>query len=128
MFRSCAIALIFAASFAAEAQQTGASIATIESLIRSQQYEAALHGIKSGLSEKPSDFRLWTLEGIVLSIQNKNDEALTAFDKALHYSPGYPAALRGKVEILYQSQDKRAIPLLEAIVKGAIEVMVGKAK
>jgi tetratricopeptide (TPR) repeat protein len=118
MFRSCAIALIFSASFAADSQQIGASISTIESLIRSQQYEAALHGIKSGLSEKPSDFRLWTLEGIILSIQHKNDEALAAFDKALHYSPGYPAALRGEVEIFYQSQDKRAIPLLEEIVKG----------
>jgi tetratricopeptide (TPR) repeat protein len=117
MFRSCAIVLIFAVSFAADAQQTGASVATIESLVRSQQYEAALRAIKSGLSEKPSDFRLWTLEGIVLSIQHRTDEALTAFDRGLHYSPGYPAALKGKVEILYQSEDKRAIPLLEEIVK-----------
>src|ERR1700744_2764574 len=102
---------------AMDAQQTGASIATIESLIRSQPYEAALRAIRSGLGAKPSDFRLWTLQGIVLSIQRKDDEALVAFDKALHYSPRYPAALRGEVAILYQSQDKRAVPLLEEIVK-----------
>jgi tetratricopeptide (TPR) repeat protein len=117
MYRACALAFIFTASFAAHAQQTGPSITSIESLIRSKQYGEALQTIKSGLHEKPSDFRLWTLKGIVLSIQNEPADALTAFDEALRYSPGYPAALRGKVEILYQSEDERAIPLLAEIVK-----------
>jgi tetratricopeptide (TPR) repeat protein len=117
IFRNCTIACVLAASFAACPQQSGPSIAGIESLIRSKQYVEALRTIDSGLHEKPSDFRLWTLKGIVLSIQNETADALKAFDEALRYSPGYPAALRGKVEILYQSQDERAIPLLEEIVK-----------
>ena len=99
IFRNCTIACVLAASFAACPQQSGPSIAGIESLIRSKQYVEALRTIDSGLHEKPSDFRLWTLKGIVLSIQNRTADALKAFDEALRYSPGYPAALRGKVAI-----------------------------
>jgi tetratricopeptide (TPR) repeat protein len=98
-------------------QTAGTSISSIESLIRSHEYEQALKLTRSSLHEHPADFRLWTVEGILLSIQNKPTDALAAFDKALQLSPNNPAALRGKVQILYQSQDKRAIPLLEQILK-----------
>jgi tetratricopeptide (TPR) repeat protein len=111
------ILLVLGASLVAHGQQTKTSISSIESLIRSHEYDQALQLAHSSLRETPKDFRLWTLEGIVLSIQGKSHDALTAFDKALSLSPGYPAALRGKVEILYQSSDKRAIPLLETILK-----------
>jgi tetratricopeptide (TPR) repeat protein len=69
------------------------------------------------LRETPRDARLWTLEGIVFAMQGSNPDALAAFDKALHLSPDNPAALRGEVQILYPSGDKRAIPLLEKILK-----------
>jgi tetratricopeptide (TPR) repeat protein len=118
MFRaSRAMSFLLGASFVAGGQQAKSPVASIESLIRSQHYDQALQLTRSGLRATPKDFRLWTLEGIVYSIKGSNHEALTAFDKALSFSPGYPAALRGEVQILYQTQDKRAVPLLEKILK-----------
>jgi tetratricopeptide (TPR) repeat protein len=99
------------------AQQTGSSLAPIESQIRSHHYDQALQLTKSGLNESPKDFKLWTLEGIILSLQDNPPDALTAFDKALALSPNYAPALRGEVELLYASGNKRAIPLLERILK-----------
>lgn len=104
------------ASLAAQAQGNKASVASVEALIRSHEYSLALDTAKSALHENPRDFRLWTLEGIVLSIQGDKPSALTAFEKALNFSPNYSPALKGKVEILYEAQDKRAIPALEAIL------------
>jgi len=103
-------------SFVALGQESKPSIASIESLIRSQQYSQALDATRSALRESPKDPRLWTLKGIVVSIQGDKQAALAAFDKALVFSPKYPAALKGKAEILYESQDKRAIPALKEIL------------
>jgi tetratricopeptide (TPR) repeat protein len=103
-------------SFAAQGQESKPSIASIESLIRAQQYSQALDATQSALHESPRDFKLWTLEGLVLSIQSNKQAALTAFEKALSFSPKYPAALKGKAEILYEAQDKRAIPVLKEIL------------
>jgi len=113
----CVALVILCTAIAAHAQQTGASVDSIEALIRSQHYDAALQATKSALDATPKDFRLWTLQGIVYSIQGNNHDALNAFDKALSLSPNYGAALKGEVQLLYQANDKRAIPLLERILK-----------
>jgi tetratricopeptide (TPR) repeat protein len=112
----CVMAFLLGASFVAQGLQTKTSIASIESLIRSHEYDQALQQIRSALRETPRDARLWTLEGIVFAIQGSNPDALAAFDKALHIAPDNPAALRGEVQILYPSGGKRAIPLLEKIL------------
>ena len=118
MFHSRCIALfVLGAALAAQAQPAQTSIASIESLIRSQHYDLALQAALSALLKTPNDFRLWTLEGIVLSIKGSSHDAMGAFQKALSLSPNYPAALKGEVQLLYQSRDKRAIPLLERILK-----------
>lgn len=101
----------------AQEQQSKISIASIESLIRSQQYNQALQATKSGLREAPNDFRLWTLEGVILSLKGSSPDALIAFDKALRFSPNYAPALKGEVQLLFQTGEKRAIPLLERILK-----------
>jgi tetratricopeptide (TPR) repeat protein len=109
--------LMAAGSFALHAEPERSPVAPIESLIRSHDYDQALQLTRSDLKASPRDFRLWTLEGIILSIQQKSSAALDAFDKALALEPGYPPALRGEVQLLYASGDKRAIPLLERILK-----------
>lgn len=101
----------------AVAQQPPAPAPSIESLVRSKQYDQALQLTKSQLHAKPSDVRLWTLEGIILSLKGETTDALSAFDKALRLSPTYMPALKGEVQLLYQTGDKRAIPLLVRIVK-----------
>jgi tetratricopeptide (TPR) repeat protein len=106
--------------FLARAQQSNApraSVAQIEALIRSHDLEQALRETKSALAASPRDFRLWTLEGIIYSIWGNNSDALAAFARALRISPGYAPALKGEVQLLYPSGDKRAIPLLKEILK-----------
>jgi tetratricopeptide (TPR) repeat protein len=126
-FRSACTLLIAAGlPFVAQAQQDASSAASgsvtsIESLIRSQDYDHALQLTKSRLSQSPKDFRLWTLEGIIFSIQQNGQqnraEAIAAFDKALAINPAYAPALEGEVQLLYADGDKRAIPLIERILK-----------
>jgi tetratricopeptide (TPR) repeat protein len=118
MFRkNCVMLTILCASIAAQGQPAKSYLASIESLIRSQQYDKALQATKSTLSENPKDFRLWTLEAIVFSIQKSNREALDAFGKALSLSPNYVPALKGEVQLLYPAKDQRAVPLLERILQ-----------
>ena len=84
MFPAKLVALfILGAAVVAQGQATRVSIASIQSLIRSQQYDQALQLTRSALHDTPNDFRLWTLEGIVLSIKGSNHDALDAFDRAL---------------------------------------------
>jgi tetratricopeptide (TPR) repeat protein len=118
MFPAKRVALfILGAAVVAQGQATKASIASIQSLIRAQEYDQALQLTRSALHETPNDFRLWTLEGIVLSIKGSNHDALNAFDSALSFSPNYTAALKGEVQLLFPTQDKRALPLLKRILK-----------
>ncbi len=115
--RRCAFLLLCAASCAAQGQNTKITIADIQALLRSQNYDKALQMTRDALRQAPRDPRLWTIEGIIFSIKSNNNEALNAFDKALLLSPGYPAALKGKVQLLYTTQDTQAIPLLKQLVK-----------
>lgn len=98
-------------------QQPTPFVTAIESLIRSRQYDQALAMTQSALEQRPTDFRLWTLEGIIFSMQDKAQRAQSAFEKALRISPQYAPALKGEVQILYDQGDNRAIPLLERILK-----------
>jgi tetratricopeptide (TPR) repeat protein len=111
--------VLFCAGWFCCAGQEPGSVTMIESLIRSGRYEDALEATRSALKEKSSDYRLWTLEGIILSMQGKGQDAQQAFSRALRISPQYMPALKGKVEILYQHGDEGAIPLLEQILKAA---------
>ena len=97
--------------------RSSADLAAIEGLIRSKEYDEAIRTARKQLQGAPADYRLWTLEGIALSLSGKTSDATTAFDKALHLSPDYMPALKGEVQLLYPGGDKRAIPLLERILK-----------
>ncbi|MGA7339113.1 MAG: tetratricopeptide repeat protein [Terracidiphilus sp.] len=99
------------------ANRSNSSVAQIEALIRSRQYDLALQVTRSSLGETPGDFRLWTLEGIVFSLKGSSPDALAAFDRALRLSPSYVPALKGEVQLFYEGGDKRAVPLLERILK-----------
>jgi len=108
---------MLASALSAQAQSTKVSIATIESLIRSEQYDQALSELKTATRENPDDFKLWTLEGVCLALQGNDRGALSGFDHAIRISPNYIPALKGEAQILYKTGDKRAIPLLERALK-----------
>jgi len=97
--------------------QQGSSIAEIQSLIRSKQYDQALALTSAGLKLAPADYRMWAVQGIAQSLKGDANAALTSFDKALRLSPDYMPALKGEVQILFQSYSKRVIPLLARIIK-----------
>lgn len=111
------MALLAILSAVAQQPSTPPSISAIESLIRSSNYEQALQAAQARLRSLPSDYRCWTLEGIIFSMQGKTEEALAAYTKALRISPGYEPALKAEVQLLYPTGDKRAIPPLQAILR-----------
>lgn len=109
----CAMAV--APSAASQVEQP--SVGSIQSLIRSKQIDQALSQLKRLLKKSPNDVRLWTLDGVALSMQGRNSEAIVAFEQALAISPGFPAALMGEVQLYYQTQDQRAVPLLQQLIE-----------
>jgi len=120
MFRSILFAgFTVVLALPAQAQGSKVPIATIESLIRSQQYDKALKTLKDQLRGNPAEFKLWTLEGVCFALQGNNSEAVAAFDHAVRISPNYVPALMGEIQVLYKTGDRRAIPLLERLVKSA---------
>jgi tetratricopeptide (TPR) repeat protein len=116
-YRSLIAGIVLAWTLSTPAQNAGNSISTIESQIRSQQYDQALSTLKTALRQSPGDHRLWTLEGICFALQGNDAGALAAFDHALRISPDYTPALRGEVQILYKTGNTRAIPLLKMLLK-----------
>jgi tetratricopeptide (TPR) repeat protein len=109
--------VILLSALTLQSQQASTSIAAIESLIRSKDYDQALQQTRSALHHTPNDYRLWTLEAIILSNTDHKSDAGNAFDKALSLAPTYTPALQGKVELLYETQDANAIPLLAKLLK-----------
>jgi len=111
------LALFAVLSATATGQQRPAPVASIESLIRSGQLDQALQLTRSTLRESPGDARVWTLQGIALSLQNNSHDALAAFDAALRLSPNLISALKGKAQILYRMEPGQALPTLRTLVK-----------
>ncbi len=98
--------------------QTGQSrIAPITSALRARDFEEAVQLTRDALSQSPMDPQLWTLQGIGLSAEKHNKEALEAFQHALKISPDYLPALEGAAQIEYETGDKEAIPLLRRIIR-----------
>jgi len=119
------VTFAFTWSILAQAQDVKVSISAVEQLIRSQQYDQALRTLQSGLRANPDNFKLWTLEGVCLGLEGNDDDALAAFDHAVHISPDYTPALKGEVQILYKTGDRRAIPLLERILRSDPDDLTG---
>ena len=118
MRRWASLAIMAALSrVAAQEPPAPPSISAIESLIRSHNEEEALKAAQARLRATPTDYRCWTLEGIIFSMQGKMDEGLAAFGKALKISPEYGPALKGEVQLLYGTGDRRAIPALQTILR-----------
>jgi len=99
------------------AQNSSGSLSAIETLIRSKQYDQAVQTAQRQLRQAPTNYRLWTLKAIALSLKGSTSDAVAAFEKALHLSPNYMPALKGEVQLLYGNADERAAPLLERILK-----------
>jgi tetratricopeptide (TPR) repeat protein len=120
--RFASISLVFAFLgvpcflLAQQSPQPGSDRA-IEAALREHDFESAIRLAESAIQQSPRNPKLWTLEGIALSGAGRQQEALKAYDSALAISPDYLPALEGAAELEYQAESKRAMPLLEKIVK-----------
>ena len=110
-FLICAISV-----FAQNATQS-ASSGTIESALREHDYQQALQLAQSAARQSPKNPKLWALQGIALSGLGRRHEALAAYNRALAISPDYLPALEGASELEYQAESKRALPLLQRVLK-----------
>ena len=109
-------ALFFA--LGVRAQSAPDRVAPITSALRAGDFERAVQLTREGLEKSPRDAQLWTLQGIGLSAEKRNEDALQAFHHALQISPEYLPALEGAAQIAFDAKDrdKEADSLLRRII------------
>jgi tetratricopeptide (TPR) repeat protein len=103
--------------FLATAQSGASQIGPIASALRAGQFDQALQLLQPELDRDPKNPQLWTLRGIALSSKGNKKDSLSAFRKALEFSPDYLPALEGAAQIEYETRDKDAAVLLEHILR-----------
>src|SRR5437764_668856 len=109
--------LFYAISLFAQNATPSAPTAPIESALREHDYQHALQLSQSAVQQSPKNPKLWALQGIALSGVGRKHEALAAYNRAISISPDYLPALEGAAELEYDAESKRALPLLERVVK-----------
>jgi len=109
--------LLIALFSSAVAQTAHDPIEPITSALRNHQFDQALQLLQPALQQFPKNAQLWTLQGIALSGQGHNKEALIAFRRALSISPDLLPALEGAAQIEYAASSKDAIPLLHHLLQ-----------
>lgn len=89
----------------------------VASDLQAGKYIEARELVQRALTESPRDARLWTLDGLTLVRLGHEDEARTAFHRALEISPDYLPALEGAAKIEYERGTEDAALLLRKILK-----------
>jgi len=89
----------------------------IISAIRQGDYSSAERICTAALLRAPQDFRLLTLQGMILSQRGQRTQALSSFQEALKVAPDYLPALEGSAQLEYQQRAQSAVPLLERIAE-----------
>ena len=111
----CTLPLLLGSAFVAFGQSSSTSVDSIQSTHSRSAIQpgAAGHSIRAPLAHLP---RLWTLKGILLSIESRNQQASVAFAHALNLAPNDLAALKGEAQLAYQDHNRSAVPLLHQIL------------
>jgi tetratricopeptide (TPR) repeat protein len=107
--------LVGLGSVAAAAPQDQAD--TIRSALRARDFDTAIALSRRATEQTPGDARLWTLQGIALSMKGDAGNALVAFDRALKLAPNDVAALEGAAQLRYQAGSREALPLLNRLLE-----------
>ena len=111
-----ALALFIAIGPAASAQTTEA-VDAVTAALRAGDFAQAAERSRVALTKAPNDARLWTLNGLALASLGRRAEALQSFERALTIDPNYLAALEGAGQAHYEAGSRRAVPLLERILR-----------
>lgn len=97
--------------------QTAADPDPIASALRNQAFAQALELLRPALQQSPGNAQLWAMQGAAYAGQGRKQDALTSFRAALKISPDYLPALKGAIQIEYESGSKDGIPLLQRVLR-----------
>jgi tetratricopeptide (TPR) repeat protein len=89
----------------------------IAAALHNNEFEKALELLRPALQASPGSARLWTMQGFAYAGEGHRQEALTSFHSALKISPDYLPALKGAIQIEYESGSRAAIPLLQRVLR-----------
>ncbi len=109
--------LSFGLAAAASAAQTTGAVDAITAALRDRDFATAVERSRQALKQAPKDPQLWTLNGLALARMGKRDEAIQSFQHALTIDPNYLTALEGAAQAQYEAGSRRAVPLLNRILK-----------
>ena len=116
--RRVGLAIVWLLLFALEAPaQTSGTAEAIAASLRAGNFADAVERSRAALAKTPNDARLWTLNGMALAGAGKRTEALQSFQRALKIDPNALAALEGASQVHYEAGSRRAVPLLERILR-----------
>lgn len=107
--------LIFLSS--AFGQSSREQVESITAALGAGEFQKALELLGPALQESPRNPQLWTLQGLALSGDKHEKEALAAFRNALKISPEYLPALEGAAQLEYQASSQDAVPLLQHLLR-----------
>ena len=89
----------------------------IASALRENNFQRALELLQPALQKSPNDAQLWTMQGVAYAGEDHGKEALASFENALKLSPDDMPALRGAIQIEFDSGNAAAIPLLRRVLR-----------
>jgi tetratricopeptide (TPR) repeat protein len=97
--------------------QTGADSGPIAEALRNKEFEKALELLRPALQRSSGNAELWAMQGAAYAGEGRKQGALASFRAALKISPDYLPALKGAIQIEYESGSKDAIPLIERVLR-----------
>ncbi len=112
-----AILFLLTCHFLAAAQTGSQPVDQITAALRSKEYGKAVQLLRIPLERSPQDPRLWTLQGMALTGEQRKSEALASFRHALALSPEYLSALEGAAQLEYETAGREAPALLQRVLK-----------
>jgi putative PEP-CTERM system TPR-repeat lipoprotein len=74
-------------------------------LLRGQEYDKAMNLAKKAQADNPTEARGWVMEGMIDTLQKKNEEAIASFTKALQVDPA-AADAAGNLAAVYIQQGR----------------------
>ena len=84
--------------------------------LQSHDNELALRLSQELARARPSDPRVWTLQGLALQALGQTQESLRAFKHALQIDPNNVAALEAAAQLEFQAGSLEALPFLEKLL------------
>ena len=111
------LASVFFFLHCAFAQTATDQISLITSALRRQDFAKALELLRPALRQSPENAEFWAMQGAAYSGEGRTQDALASFRAALKISPDYLPALKGAIQIEYESGSKDAIPLLQRMLR-----------